>query len=148
MNLCAVQLTDELHVRPFRIKSRSRAGGPTDLDREPSQRIFEGRLQLVIRQSEVGGYRSGQPLRGGSGVGIELGSIERIGQQSRITPQLLAVCSPDEADLPARHRLTGIPLALAALHQAAFGIAIRQRSSQPIGQLSFFRPVRGDRPLG
>ena len=57
--LCAIQLADELGIRPFWIIGGPWAGGLADLPGKPGQRIFERRLQLIIRQSEICGYRSG-----------------------------------------------------------------------------------------
>ena len=62
---------------------------------------------------------------GRRGIEVWARGIERIRQKCRVTPQLLAVAPPDQADLPARQRLSRIPLALAALHQPARCKAIR-----------------------
>ena len=54
----------------------------------------------------------------------------RVGEQRVVGPQRLAVGAPVQPDLPARQRFSRIPLALAALHEAAG----RPHPLQPRGQ--------------
>ncbi len=147
LGLAAVQLADQLSVGQLWIEGRSRPAG-----------WLTSAASRASGSSKAGcSWSSGSPKSAviarasrsaeASASGSSLGWIERVGEQCRIAPQLLAVAPPDQADLPARQRLTGIPLALAALHQPALGEAVGQRRGQPVGQLALLGAVGGDRPL-
>ena len=139
-----IQFGDQFRTGDLRVELRTRPGRLPHLLGQRRERILEAGLELFGREVEIGGDRLGQGFGLGRGLGVRALRAERVGEQGRIGPQRLAVGPPDQRDLPARQRLAGIPLALAALHQAAVGEPISQRSGQPIGQLTFLGAVGGD----
>ncbi|CAB4715302.1 unannotated protein [freshwater metagenome] len=58
------------------------------------------------------------------------GLVPRIGEQRRVLPQRHAVGAPLQGDVPPGQRLTRIPLALAAVYDAAHGVHL----AQPVGE--------------
>ena len=146
--LISIQFGDQLRTGALGVGLRPRPGRLPHLLGQRRQRILEAGLELLGGQVEVGGDRPGQGLGLGDRLGIGARRTVRVGEQFLIGPQWLAVGPPDQRDLPARQRLAGIPLALAALHQAAAGETVGERSGEPVGQLAFLRAVGGDGPLG
>ena len=88
--------------------------------------------------------------------GGELARLARLGaarrpwvvEQCRVGPQRGAVGAPEQADLPARQGLAGIPLALAAMLEPGLGPAVTQAAGQRGGEATLVGSVCGDGPLG
>ena len=71
-----------------------------------------------------------------------------IGIQRRVLPDRLAVAPPEAVQRPARQLLTGVPLALAEMHQRLRRIVRAQPVEQLGGQTTLVRAQRRGVPLG
>ena len=96
-----------------------------------------------------------QPQPAGQGGGKAAGLVRSAavigavaGQQLRITPYRDAIVAPEAVQRPARHRFTGIPLALAVVKQTAVRKVSPQAYQQVAGQGTLVVAEGGIVPLG
>ena len=138
--LCGIgeQVLGGLHGRAGRLAHRTQ---------QPRQWVFVGRSHLGDGQAEAGCQFRDQAVRSVIGGGL-LAADPRVGQQRLVAPQRLPIPTPVEPNLPARQRFSGIPLALAALHQALRGPHRLQQTGQHRSPLAFVRSVGVGVPLG
>ena len=124
----------------------SPAGWRTALAK-PAQRILEGRPHLGGRQAQpVAMAPSTLWAASGRRAPARTGR-PRVGHQRVVGPQRLTVGAPVKANLPARQGFSGIPLALAALHQTWGAHTFFSRAASSEAR-AFVRPVGVGGPLG
>ncbi len=135
-----VVLVESLDVGGF-------TGGLAHLRRQRRERVFVGGQQAAIRDAEGLGDAPGQ------GFGIRrrawLGFIgPRVGEQGRVVPQRHPVFAPLQRDVPARQRLARVPLALAAVHDAAARVPLAQLLGERVCELPLVVAVGVGVPFG
>ena len=125
------------------------AGGLADLGGQRGQGILEGRAAAGRRAGRAP-WSPGGPAprrrrrRRGSPVAVRR---PRVGEQGRVAPQRLAVGAPLQGDVPARERLAGVPLALAAVDDAAPGVGLAQPLGDDGGERALLGAVGVGAPL-
>ena len=123
------------------------AVGQTHLLREPLERVLVGGPDLRTGQSETVGDPGQQLLRDRAVDRRFRRAVPRVGEQCVVVPHRLAIGAPVQRNLPARQRLSRIPLTLPALDQP-LGRPPRLQAGGQIGRaLTLVRAVGGGRPL-
>src|ERR1700722_11865855 len=99
---------------------------------------------MVLAQTQAPCDFEQQPRRVPRGGGI---LARFIGDERRIAPHRLAVSAPEAVERPPGQRLAGIPLPLAEVRKAAWGVALLQSTEQLRGDGALVLTERGGVPF-